>query len=112
MRSSARLQEDLVMQSFLRFLLKAFFRVTVTGASSVRRHEPRLFLSNHRSPLDVLLVGMLLPGHPIVIVPPEDAQTRLVRWLLRFVPHAVLDIATASALKPRDPPRRHGAADN
>lgn len=88
------------MQSFLRFLLKAFFRVTVTGASSVRRHEPRLFLSNHRSPLDVLLVGMLLPGHPIVIVPPEDAQTRLVRWLLRFVPHAVLDIATASALKP------------
>ncbi|MGQ0752466.1 MAG: AMP-binding protein [Betaproteobacteria bacterium] len=88
------------MQSFLRFMLKAVFRVAVTGASSVRRDGPLLFVSNHRSPLDALLVGMLLPGHPIVIVPPEDAQGGLMRGLLRFIPHVVLDIATAAALKP------------
>jgi acyl-[acyl-carrier-protein]-phospholipid O-acyltransferase/long-chain-fatty-acid--[acyl-carrier-protein] ligase len=89
------------MQSFLRFLLRDLFRVTLTGASPVRRgDEAYLFLCNHRSPLDALLAGLLLPGHPIVIVPPEDVQGRLVRWLLRFVPHVVLDIATAAALKP------------
>ena len=88
------------MQSFLRFLLKGMFRITVVGASAERRAEPLLYVSNHHSALDALLLGLLLPGHPIVIVPPEDTQNRLLRRLLQFVPHVVLDVAAAAALKP------------
>lgn len=90
------------MRAFLAYLLKTLFRVRLTGEQYVGLcgGDPLVFVSNHRSRADVLLLGLLLPNQPVVIVPPGEVKDRVSRWLLRCIPHEVLDIGTAAALKP------------
>ena len=91
----------MVMPTFLRFVLKVLFRVSVSSRRTSALHGgPLLFVANHRSRFDVLLLGLLLPKQPLVIVPPEEMTSRFTRWLLKYIDHEVLDIGTAAALKP------------
>lgn len=88
------------MRTLLTFVLRAIFRVTLCGETAASSRAARLIVSNHRSPLDALLLGLLLPNEPAVIVPPEECKSRLTRWALRFVAHEVLDLGNAASLKP------------
>ncbi|MGQ0524712.1 MAG: AMP-binding protein [Betaproteobacteria bacterium] len=89
------------MRTVLIYLLKVLFRVSVSRCPSLALREgPRVFVVHHRSRLDVLLLGLLLPEQPVVIVPPAEMTSRVTRRLLKYVNHEVLDIGTAAALKP------------
>ncbi len=46
----------------------------------------------HRARLDSVAAGLFLPHRPLVILPTEDTRLRWMRWLLRCVPHAVMDV--------------------
>jgi acyl-[acyl-carrier-protein]-phospholipid O-acyltransferase/long-chain-fatty-acid--[acyl-carrier-protein] ligase len=89
------------MRAFLFFFVRTLFRVRLVGEPGAIAHAQRvLIVSNHRSPLDTLLLALFLPRHPTVIVPPHETQSRLMRWALRCVAHEVLDVGSAAALKP------------
>jgi acyl-[acyl-carrier-protein]-phospholipid O-acyltransferase / long-chain-fatty-acid--[acyl-carrier-protein] ligase len=77
------------------------FRVRVIGElPDVGGAERLLIVCNHPSGIDALLLALLLPRHPVVIVPPGEMKSRLLRWSLRSMPNEVLDICSAASLKP------------
>lgn len=89
------------MRAVLRLALGTLFRVEVRGAAAVvAAPGPLLAVARHRSALDVLLLGVLLSERWTIIVPPADARVRWVHWALRWLPHEVLDVGNAAALKP------------
>lgn len=88
------------MRALVTFLLRAVLRVRLRGtAGTAGRAQPVLIVANHKSPLDALLLGLFLPHHPVIIVPPDDAQSGFMRWALRYVAHAVLDVGNPASLK-------------
>jgi acyl-[acyl-carrier-protein]-phospholipid O-acyltransferase/long-chain-fatty-acid--[acyl-carrier-protein] ligase len=89
------------MRAFLGFFLRTLFRVRLIGEIAGVEHAERvLFVSNHPSGLNTLLLALSLPRNPVVIVPPGEMKSWLLRWLLRYVPHEVLDVCSAASLKP------------
>ena len=83
------------------FFLRAVFRVGLSGAAYAReKGKPVMIVSNHRSRLDALLLGLALGRDAVVIVPPQDTQSWLMRWALRWLPHEILDVGHAASLKP------------
>jgi acyl-[acyl-carrier-protein]-phospholipid O-acyltransferase/long-chain-fatty-acid--[acyl-carrier-protein] ligase len=89
------------MRTVLRVVLRALFRVGICGAAeAVTAAGPLLAVANHRSAFDVLLLGLLLPERWTIVVPPADAAVPWVRWVLRWLPHEILDVGNAAALKP------------
>ena len=67
------------------------FRVTVQGDAARLASGGALAVANHDSLLDAVILGLFLPGRPLVVTTREAVDHPLVRWLLRAVPHVVLD---------------------
>lgn len=89
------------MRALVILFLRAVFRVRLRGtARAHERTEPVIIVSNHRSRLDALLLGLVLPRDAVVIVPPDDLRDRFVRWGLRYLSHEVLEVGNAASLKP------------
>jgi acyl-[acyl-carrier-protein]-phospholipid O-acyltransferase/long-chain-fatty-acid--[acyl-carrier-protein] ligase len=89
------------MRTFLFFLLRTLLRVRVRGdLAALEQSERLLIVANHRSRLDALALALFLPGHPVLIVSPEDGTKAAMRWALRYVRHEVLDVRNATSLKP------------
>lgn len=86
------------MTMLLRFLFRILFRVRVTGSTHEFRGS-RLVVANCDSALDGVLLGLFLPGSPLVAVTPEMRKSLLVRLLLRAVPHCMPDAARPYAIK-------------
>jgi acyl-[acyl-carrier-protein]-phospholipid O-acyltransferase/long-chain-fatty-acid--[acyl-carrier-protein] ligase len=81
------------MTFLIRLLFRAWFRVRVRGDLAPFGHADRLLIvAAHHSRLDALVLGWFLPRDPVVIVPPDEAGGRLMRWLLGHVRHEVLDL--------------------
>lgn len=98
------------MRAFLTFLLRALFRVRLVGdLAPFERAEHLLIVSNHRSRLDAFLLALFLPRKPVIVIPRNEARSRLMRWALRYVPHEVLDIGSAASLKRILKPLRAGS---
>jgi acyl-[acyl-carrier-protein]-phospholipid O-acyltransferase/long-chain-fatty-acid--[acyl-carrier-protein] ligase len=89
------------MRAFLFFLVRTLFRVRLVGDPGAIALGGRvLIVSNHRSRLDTLVLAAFLPRDAVVIVPPKESQSPLMRWALRCIVHEVLDVRSAAALKP------------
>jgi len=75
------------------------FRVGIHGDTTVFQNERTLIVANHESFLDGLLLGVFLPVAATFVVHTEVTKSAWVRWLLRFVPHLVVDSTSPMAIK-------------
>jgi acyl-[acyl-carrier-protein]-phospholipid O-acyltransferase / long-chain-fatty-acid--[acyl-carrier-protein] ligase len=79
--------------------MRVLFRVTVTGDPAVFHNDRTLIVANHESLLDGLLLALFLPVAATFVVHTEVTKNAAFRWLLRFVPHLVVDSASPLAIK-------------
>jgi acyl-[acyl-carrier-protein]-phospholipid O-acyltransferase/long-chain-fatty-acid--[acyl-carrier-protein] ligase len=89
----------IMLRGFLRFVLKALFRVEVSGDRSVFDNPKTLIVANHESFLDGLLIGLFLPVDAVFVVHTQIANRPLFRFLLRFVNHLAVDSTSPLAIK-------------
>lgn len=89
-----------LMRSLLSFCLRTIFRVTVVGDLAVFDRADRLLIvSRLRSQLDAIVLGLFLPGRPVVAVPPQHTKSRVMRWMLRYVAGEALEISDPASVK-------------
>ena len=84
---------------FLRFLLSRLFRVRVEGDPGQLRGERVLVVANHDSVIDGALLGLFLPVRVTVALAVESLRHPIVRWLMRGVPHVLLQPQHPLSLK-------------
>jgi acyl-[acyl-carrier-protein]-phospholipid O-acyltransferase / long-chain-fatty-acid--[acyl-carrier-protein] ligase len=87
-----------VIIRFFRFLLRTWYRVEVVGDLSVLRDGRVLVVANHDSMLDGMLLGLFLPGVTVTVAG-DGLRRPLLRLLMRWVPHVILDPTRPLALK-------------
>lgn len=81
---SCWLLPEIVFKAMVRWLLKLFYRVEVTGLENMPKiGEPAVVVVNHVSFLDGLLLGAFLPGKPIFALNAEIAKAW---WIKPFLP--------------------------
>jgi len=87
----------------LTFLLKSFFkllfRVKLTGASAQSFAPRTVFVANHTSLLDGVLLALFLPNRPTFLVHTTVLENPLYRFLLKGVDHFATDPTNPLALK-------------
>jgi acyl-[acyl-carrier-protein]-phospholipid O-acyltransferase/long-chain-fatty-acid--[acyl-carrier-protein] ligase len=88
-----------MIKIFLRFAMKALFRVEVSGDVSVFDNPKTLIVANHESFIDGLLIGLFLPVDAVFIVHTQIANRPLFRLMLRFVNHLAVDSTSPLAMK-------------
>lgn len=88
-----------MLKNSLRVLLKALFRVSLSGDPDAFHNPRTLIVANHESFIDGLLLGLLMPVEAVFVVHTEIAGRPLFRFLLRFVPHLAVDSASPLAIK-------------
>src|SRR3984885_6226194 len=86
-------------RSMLRTLMRMLFRVTVTGDPAAFHNDRTLIVANHESFLDGFLLALFLPVAATFVVHTEVTKNAAFRWLLRFVPHLVVDSTSPVAIK-------------
>jgi acyl-[acyl-carrier-protein]-phospholipid O-acyltransferase/long-chain-fatty-acid--[acyl-carrier-protein] ligase len=88
-----------VIRALLRGWLRILFRVRVLGARAAGGPGRIVFVANHDSLLDAVLLGLFLEPAPVVAVVPQALRHPLIRLMLRAVPHVVLDPARPWSVK-------------
>lgn len=88
-----------MLSTFLRFVMKALFRVEVSGDMTAFDNPRTLIVANHESFIDGLLIGLFLPVDAVFVVHSQIANRPLFRLLLRFVNHLVVDSTSPLAIK-------------
>jgi len=88
-----------VVIQLLRFVLRLVYRVRVEGDVSQLRDGRVLVVANHDSSLDGALLGLFLPVDITVAVAGDGMRSPLVRLLMRWVPHVILDPRSPLTLK-------------
>jgi acyl-[acyl-carrier-protein]-phospholipid O-acyltransferase/long-chain-fatty-acid--[acyl-carrier-protein] ligase len=83
----------------LRLLRCVLFRVTVHGNVGEFDNERTLIVANHESFLDGLLLGIFLPVEATFVVHTQIANNPFFAWMLRFMPHLVVDSTSPLAIK-------------
>ena len=84
-----------VLQIVTRFL----FRVRVDGDTSKFSNERTLIVANHESLIDGLLLAVFLPVQATFVVHTTVARNPLNAWMLRFIPHLLVDSTSPLAMK-------------
>ena len=88
-----------MFKAILRALLKVLFRVERIGDTEVFNNPRTLIVANHESFLDGLLIGLLVPVDAMFVVHSQIANQPLFSFLLRFVPHLMVDSTSPLAMK-------------
>ena len=88
-----------MLKSFLRVLFKLIFRVQFNGDAEVFNNPWTLIVANHESFLDGQLMWLMMPVDPVFVVHAQIAARPLFHFLLRFVPHLVVDSTSPLAIK-------------
>ncbi|HEX8986619.1 MAG TPA: bifunctional acyl-ACP--phospholipid O-acyltransferase/long-chain-fatty-acid--ACP ligase [Rhodocyclaceae bacterium] len=88
-----------MLKGILRFVMKALFRVEVSGDLAVFDNPKTLIVANHESFIDGLLIGLFLPVDAVFVVHTQIANRPLFRFLLRFVNHLAVDSTSPLAMK-------------
>lgn len=86
-----------MLQSLIRLLLKALYRLRVRGTLPIG--ERTLIVANHQSFLDAALLWVCLPREALWVVHTEVLKERLFRLLLKAADHVVLDTTRPMAMK-------------
>ena len=87
------------MHAVIRGILRWVFRVRVMGHVAALAHGPRLVAAHCESALDGVLLGLFLPGLPLVLLTPEMTRSRLPRWLARCIRALAMLPARSMVLK-------------
>ena len=88
-----------MFKTLLRILLKALFRIRVSGDKSTFLNPRTLIVANHESFLDGLLLGLFMPVDAVFVVHTQITSRPLFRFLLSFVPHLAVDSTSPLAMK-------------
>lgn len=88
-----------MLKTILRLVLKALFRVEVSGDPATFKNPRTLIVANHESFIDGLLLGLLMPVDATYVVHSQIVARPLFRFLLRFVPHLAVDSTSPLAMK-------------
>ncbi|MBS1156815.1 MAG: bifunctional acyl-ACP--phospholipid O-acyltransferase/long-chain-fatty-acid--ACP ligase [Proteobacteria bacterium] len=88
-----------MFKGVLRLFLKALFRVELRGDPAAFINPRTLIVANHESFIDGLLLGLLMPVDATFVVHAQIASRPLFRFMLRHVPHLVVDSASPLAMK-------------
>jgi acyl-[acyl-carrier-protein]-phospholipid O-acyltransferase/long-chain-fatty-acid--[acyl-carrier-protein] ligase len=83
----------------LRLVLRALFRVQLSGDREAFRNERTLIVANHESFLDGALLGSFLPVGATFVVHTQVKSKWYFRWLLKLVPHLAVDSTSPLAMK-------------
>jgi acyl-[acyl-carrier-protein]-phospholipid O-acyltransferase/long-chain-fatty-acid--[acyl-carrier-protein] ligase len=87
------------MKAVARMLMRLLFRVEISGDSTVFTNPRTLIVANHESFLDGLLMGVFLPVEATFVVHTEVTKSTFMRWMLKLVPHLVVDSTSPLAIK-------------
>ena len=88
-----------MFRAVLRFILRLVFRIEQRGDPSVFVNERTLIVANHESFIDGLLIGLMIPVDAIFVVHSQIVERPFFAFLLRFVPHLVVDSTSPLAIK-------------
>jgi acyl-[acyl-carrier-protein]-phospholipid O-acyltransferase/long-chain-fatty-acid--[acyl-carrier-protein] ligase len=88
-----------LLVSILKLVLKVLFRVKLTGAVDQATHKRTIFVANHTSLLDGVLLALFLPNKPTFLVHTTVLENPLFRFLLKGVDHFATDPTNPLALK-------------
>lgn len=84
----------------MRALFKGFFRVEVHGAENVAKPgQAAIYVVNHISLLDGLLIGLFLPGNPVFVINTHIAKKWWARFFISMSDHYTLDPLRPLSLK-------------
>src|SRR5580692_5793680 len=86
-------------KSMFRTVLKVLFRVRLDGAAAEFDNDRTLIVANHESFLDGLLLAAFLPVDATFVVHTQVTKSAFFRWVLRFIPHLVVDSTSPLAIK-------------
>jgi acyl-[acyl-carrier-protein]-phospholipid O-acyltransferase/long-chain-fatty-acid--[acyl-carrier-protein] ligase len=87
------------LRFILRVLLRALFRVQLSGEREAFGNERTLIVANHESFLDGALLGSFLPVGATFVVHTQVKAKWYFRWLLNLVPHLAVDSTSPLAMK-------------
>ena len=87
-----------MLRTLLKWSLGLLFRVAVTGHSSQLARGRPLILANHDSLLDALLLGVFLPGRPLIVLP-QEVTGHWIGTLVRRVAECVEPATGGDAIK-------------
>jgi acyl-[acyl-carrier-protein]-phospholipid O-acyltransferase / long-chain-fatty-acid--[acyl-carrier-protein] ligase len=88
-----------LVRRVLQFVTRVLFRVTVQGDTSKFLNERTLIVANHESFIDGLLLAVFLPIQATFVVHTTVARDPLNAWMLRFIPHLLVDSTSPLAMK-------------
>lgn len=88
-----------IIKAILKTLLKAVFRVRVTGLPHELDSRRLLIVANHESLLDGLLIGLFLPYDPVFVVHTGVLRTWFFRQVLRLGDFVAVDPSNPMAVK-------------
>jgi len=88
-----------MLRAVLRALTRLLFRVSVRGEAGAFVNPRTLIVANHESFLDGLLLALFLPVEATFVVHTTVARSALMRWLLQFIPHLLVDSTSPFAIK-------------
>jgi len=89
----------LVVRTMIRWILQIAFRVRVTGDATYLRKSGGLVVANCDSTLDGILLGLFLPGEPLVMTTPEMQGGAWLHFLSSFIHCLALDPSHPFAIK-------------
>jgi acyl-[acyl-carrier-protein]-phospholipid O-acyltransferase / long-chain-fatty-acid--[acyl-carrier-protein] ligase len=88
-----------LVKRVLQFVTRVLFRVRVHGDTSKFLNERTLIVANHESFIDGLLLAVFLPVQATFVVHTTVARNPLNAWMLRFIPHLLVDSTSPLAMK-------------
>jgi acyl-[acyl-carrier-protein]-phospholipid O-acyltransferase/long-chain-fatty-acid--[acyl-carrier-protein] ligase len=90
-----------VAKMVFRLLLRAAYRVKVSGMENLATLDGKgaVFIVNHVSLIDGLLLAAFLPGYPTFAVNTHIARSPVVKLFLRLADHCLIDPTNPMALK-------------
>lgn len=87
------------MRFVFKLIVRLWFRLRIEGDLRALQGSRALVVAYHRSCLDGILLGLLLPARATVVLAPDDLSHPLVRRLARFVRHEVADLSLPSVVR-------------
>jgi acyl-[acyl-carrier-protein]-phospholipid O-acyltransferase/long-chain-fatty-acid--[acyl-carrier-protein] ligase len=88
-----------LLKALLRTVTGLLFRVKTRGDSRSFSNPRTLIVANHESFLDGLLLGLFLPVEATFVVHTTVARNPFIGWMLRFIPHLLVDSTSPLSIK-------------
>lgn len=92
-----------IVKGFFRSIVKVFFKVETKDLDKIteilKRSDKNMFVCNHSSFMDGLILGLFLPCDPVFLIHTTVLKNPLFRFLLQFVDTLTVEPSSPMALK-------------